>query len=45
LHDSAGQPLPSTLDDCLRSTFQMLELPPLSEGDHIDVTYPFIFTK
>jgi hypothetical protein len=45
LHDATGKALPSVLDDCLRTTFQMLELPPLEEGDHVDVTYPFVFTK
>ena len=41
--DKAGQPLPAGFDDCLRSTFQTLALPPLQEGDQIDVRYPFVF--
>jgi hypothetical protein len=38
-----GRPLPRDLDDCLRSTMQTLELPALSEGDVVTVTYPFVF--
>lgn len=41
--DKAGQPLPAKFDDCLRSTFQTLALPPLTEGDEVDVRYPFVF--
>lgn len=41
--DKAGQPLPAGFDDCLRSTFQTLALPPLQEGDQIEVRYPFVF--
>jgi hypothetical protein len=43
--DKAGQPLPAKFDDCLRSTFQTLALPPLTEGDEIDVRYPFVFDE
>jgi hypothetical protein len=45
LFDQDAQPLPATLDDCLRSTFQRLQLPPLAEGDRVEVTYPFLFTS
>jgi len=45
LFDDGGQPLPATLDDCMRTTFQTLQLPPLAEGDHVEVTYPFLFTS
>jgi RNA polymerase sigma factor (sigma-70 family) len=45
LFDDANQPLPAALDDCLRSTFQTLQLPPLAEGDHVEVTYPFLFSS
>jgi hypothetical protein len=41
--DKGGQPLPAGFDDCLRSTFQTLALPPLQEGDQIEVRYPFVF--
>lgn len=41
--DKTGQPLPTGFDDCLRSTFQTLALPPLQEGDQIEVHYPFLF--
>jgi len=46
LHDDVGdKPLPAELDSCLRDTFQQLELPPLAEGDKIDVTYPLAFSN
>jgi hypothetical protein len=35
--------LPPPFVQCLRSTLQMLELPPLVGGDRITVTYPFAF--
>ena len=41
--DDTGEPLPAKFDDCLRSTFQSFELPPLAEGDQIVVNYPFTF--
>jgi hypothetical protein len=41
--DDKGTPLPAAFDDCLRSTFMLMALPPLAEGDHIDVRYPFEF--
>lgn len=43
LADHAGAPLPAKLDDCLRSTFQLMALPPLAEGDKVEVRYPFEF--
>lgn len=43
LADHTGKPLPATLDDCFRSTFQSMALPPLAEGDQIEVRYPFEF--
>jgi len=43
LTDDAGKPLPAALDDCFRSTFQLMALPPLAEGDTIEVNYPFRF--
>lgn len=45
LADATGKPLPATFDDCLRSTFQSLALPPLAEGDTFEVHYPFVFAK
>jgi hypothetical protein len=38
-----GSPLPAKFDDCLRTTFMSLALPPLAEGDKIEVHYPFRF--
>ena len=38
-----GTPLPAGFDDCLRTTFMSLALPPLAEGDKIEVHYPFRF--
>jgi hypothetical protein len=45
LFDKDNKPLPAKFDDCLRSTFQTLALPPLSEGDKIEVHYPFAFSR
>jgi hypothetical protein len=45
LFDQDDQPLPAIFDDCLRSTFQRLQLPPLTEGDRVEVTYPFLFSS
>ena len=44
LFDDQNNPLPAKLDDCLRSTFQTLELPPLGDGNSVDVTYPLLFS-
>ncbi len=43
LTDENGQTLPTGLDDCLRSTFQTLELPPIATGSTVEVLYPFVF--
>jgi hypothetical protein len=43
LTDATGAPLPAGFDDCLRTTFMRLELPPLAEGATVEVTYPFAF--
>jgi RNA polymerase sigma-70 factor (ECF subfamily) len=40
-HDHA---LPTKLDDCIRGTLQTLELPPLGDGDTIEVDYPLAFS-
>jgi RNA polymerase sigma factor (sigma-70 family) len=44
LFDDDNKPLPAKLDDCMRSTLQTLELPPLGDGNSIDVTYPLLFS-
>lgn len=41
-HEAA---LPAAFDDCLRSTLQTIELPPLTEGNEVSVTYPFVFRR
>ncbi len=41
-HEAA---LPAAFDDCLRSTLQTIELPPLAEGNAVSVTYPFVFRR
>ncbi len=43
LVDDDGHPVATALDDCLRSTFQTLELPPLPDGAKVDVNYPLLF--
>jgi RNA polymerase sigma-70 factor (ECF subfamily) len=43
LSERDGPPLPAKLDDCMRSTLQTLELPPLAEGDHVEIHYPLVF--
>lgn len=45
LFDEDEKPLPPKLDDCLRSTLQTLELPPLGDGSSVEVDYPFVFRK
>ena len=45
LADKTGQPIPAAFDDCLRNTFQLMALPPLAEGDKIEVRYPFEFRQ
>ncbi len=43
LTDDKGTPLPAALDDCFRSTLQLMALPPIAEGDKVEVRYPFEF--
>lgn len=45
LIDDTGKPLPAAFDDCVRSTFQVMALPPLAEGDKLEVRYPFKFAN
>lgn len=40
-----GKPLPAAFDDCLRSTLQSLQLPPLDEGSEFKVNYSFVFAS
>jgi hypothetical protein len=42
---ATGQPLPAAFDDCLRSTIMQMALPPLAEGDKLEVLYPFKFSR
>lgn len=42
---ATGKPLPAGFDDCLRSTFMQMALPPLAEGDKLEVRYPFKFAQ
>lgn len=44
LFDDHKKALPTKLDDCIRSTLQTLELPPLGDGDTIEVDYPLAFS-
>jgi RNA polymerase sigma-70 factor (ECF subfamily) len=44
LFDENKHALPSKLDDCIRGTLQTLELPPLGDGDTIEVDYPLSFS-
>ncbi len=44
LIDGAGNPLPPAFDDCVRSTLQLIVLPPLPIGDTAMVSYPFKFS-
>jgi len=43
--DGDGKPLPAKLDDCLRSSIEMLELPPLEVGGHLPLLDSFVFDK
>jgi hypothetical protein len=43
--DDQGRPLLASFDDCLRTTFQQLALPPIENGGTLEVTYPFVFHK
>ena len=44
LFDNDQHALPTKLDDCIRGTLQTLELPPLGDGDTIEVDYPLAFS-
>jgi len=44
LYDDGKRALPAKLDDCMRSTIQTLELPPLGDGDTVEVDYPLVFS-
>jgi hypothetical protein len=43
LTDDADQPLPKPFEDCVRNVLVELEMPPLREGDKVQVTYVFTF--
>lgn len=45
LVDGSGNALAITLDDCFKTAFQLLALPPLAEGDKVEVRYPFVFRQ
>jgi hypothetical protein len=45
LTDPNGGTFDKGFDDCIRSTLQSVELPPLAEGDEVHVTYPFVFRR
>ncbi|MEP6862021.1 MAG: sigma-70 family RNA polymerase sigma factor [Deltaproteobacteria bacterium] len=44
LQDDTHHALPTKLDDCMRAAIQTLELPPLGDGDTIEVDYPLMFS-
>lgn len=39
--DEHGAPPPPAIEACLRETFHTLELPPLDEGDQVDIQFTF----
>lgn len=43
--DGDGKPLEPGFDACLKDAFVSLEMPPLSEGSEVKVTYPFVFSR
>lgn len=45
LADETGRPLEPGFDLCLRDAFVSLQVPPLSEGGEVKVTYPFVFSR
>jgi len=45
LVDGDGKALIQQLDDCFKNALQLLALPPLAEGDRIEVRYPFKFRQ
>lgn len=44
LADENQGPVLASFEKCLRDAFASLELPPLSEGDRVEVSYPLEFT-
>lgn len=45
LADDEDAALPAEFDLCLRDSLAGLQLPPLTEGEEVQVTYPFLFTR
>ncbi len=45
LADKTGAPLDPSFDLCLQDAFVSLQMPPLSEGGEVKVTYPFVFAR
>jgi hypothetical protein len=45
LSDDKDAPLQAEFDLCMRDALAGLELPPLSEGEQVRVTYPFLFSR
>src|SRR6185503_7438177 len=45
LKDGAGKALIEKMDDCFKNALQLLALPPLAEGERIEVHYPFKFRQ
>lgn len=43
MKDRDGKPLAPALDDCLRTTIESLELPPLEVGGRLPLQYSFVF--
>lgn len=43
--DGEGKPLESSFDLCLRDALVSIQMPPLSEGGEVKVTYPFLFSR
>jgi len=43
--DGDGKPLEPAFDLCLKDALVSIEMPPLSEGGEVKVTYPFLFAR
>lgn len=43
--DGDGKPLESSFDLCLKDALVTIQMPPLSEGGEVKVTYPFLFAR
>jgi hypothetical protein len=43
--EKGGTALESSFDVCLRDALASLQMPPLSEGGEVKVTYPFVFAR